>query len=259
MRRGPGAAAHVGVRVPQIYPHTRVGEYNYPNSSQVTLHQSEQDVLFTSTTATDGVLAQGSFVDIRLPAGACSVITGMTLEVTIRAGSAGVTVMPVPIVHILDRVEFLGQAGNVLISRHEASQLCWPFRHLNESQLQLHQKTFNFWCHPASSEHGPQTTYPATFVQLAAGEERVYYIPLLENPFVTCRVFGGAIAADCFVRCWFKGPSSFFIADPTGSPPSLKSLNLIVSQDALSPSARNELAQRYASQSMDFRFFRPGF
>ena len=50
-----------------------------------------------------------------------------------------------------------------------------------------------------------------------------------------------------------------FIADPAGSPPSLKSLNLIVSQDALSPSARNELAQRYASQSQDFRYFRPGF
>ena len=154
MRRGPGAAAHVSVRVPQIYPHTRVGDYNYPNSSQVTLHQSEQDVLFTSTTATDGALATGSFVDIRLPAGACSVITGMTLEVTIRAGSAGVTIMPIPIAHILDRVEFLGNAGNVLISRHEASQLCHPFRHMSETQLHLLQKPFNFWAGAASTEYG---------------------------------------------------------------------------------------------------------
>jgi hypothetical protein len=183
----------------------------------------------------------------------------MTLEVTIRAGNTGVQIIPVPIAHILERVEFLAGAGNVLVSRHEASQLCWPFRHMNESQLQLHQKTFNFWCGPASTEHGPQPAYPTKFYQLAAGEERTYYIPLLENPFATCRVFGAAIAADCFVRCWFKGPSSFFVADPAGSPPSLKSLNLIVSQDALSPSARNELAQRYASQSMDWRYFRPSY
>ena len=71
-----------------------------------------------------------------------------------------------------------------------------------------------------------------------ANEERVYYIPLLENPFVTGRVFGGALDADCYVRCWFKGPSSFLVTDPAGSPPSLKSLNLIVSQDVLTPSAR---------------------
>ena len=45
-----------------------------------------------------------------------------------------------------------------------------------------------------------------------------------------------------------------------GAPaPTLKSLNLIVTQDALTPSARNELGQRYASTSMDWRFFRPGF
>ena len=107
MRRGPGAAAHVSTKVPQLYPHTRVGDYNYPNSSLVTLHQSEQDVFFTSTTATDGALATGSFVDIRLPPGACSVITGMTLEVTIRAGNTGVQIMPVPIAHIWIALNFL--------------------------------------------------------------------------------------------------------------------------------------------------------
>ena len=145
-------------------------------------HQSEQDVLFTSTTSTEGAFSQGSFVDIRLPAGACSVITGMTLEVTIRAGSAGVTVMPVPIVHILDRVEFLGQAGNVLISRHEASQLCWPFRHMSESQLSLLQKPMNFYAGHASTEFGTHQNYPTSFVQLAPGEERLYYIPFSKIP-----------------------------------------------------------------------------
>ena len=101
-------------------------------------------------------------------------------------------------------------------------------------------------------------SYPATFYQLAPNEERTYYIPLLGNPFVTSRIFGGALGADCSVRCWFKGPSSFHLPDGA-PPPSLKSLNLIVSQDALTPSARNELAQRYASTSQDFRYFRPGF
>ena len=183
----------------------------------------------------------------------------MTLEITIRAGSTGVTLMPVPIAHILDRVEFLANAGNVLVSRHEASQLCWPFRHMSETQLQLLQKPFNFWAGPTSTEHGIHQNYPTTFTQLEPNEERVYHIPLLENPFVTARVFGGPLAADCYLRAWFKGPSSFYIVDPTGSPPSLTSLNLIVSQDALTPSARNDLAQRYTSQSMDFRYYRPGF
>ena len=144
MRRGPGATAHVGVKIPSMYPHSKVNDTNYPNSSMVVLHQNEQDVLFTSTMATDGALVTGGFTDIRIPAGACSVITGMTLEITIRAGPTGVQIMSFPIAYILDRVEFLGQAGNVLVSRHEASQLCWPFRHTSETQLQLLQKPFNF-------------------------------------------------------------------------------------------------------------------
>jgi hypothetical protein len=182
----------------------------------------------------------------------------MTLEITIRAGAGGASVIPVPIAYLLDRVEFLVESGGVLVSRHEASQLLWPFRHLSEGQLQLLQRPLNFWAGPSTPEFGTGSNYPKSFYEMTAFQEKTFLLPLLENPFVTGRVFGGAIRSDCYVRCWFRGSSSFVLAD--GAPaPTLKSLNLIVTQDALTPSARNELGQRYASTSMDWRFFRPGF
>ena len=159
----------------------------------------------------------------------------MTLEITIRAGAGGAAIIPVPNAFLLDRVEFLCESGGVLVSRHEASQLLWPFRHISEAQLQLLQRPLNFWAGPGSYEFGSGSNYPKSFYEMTANQERTFLLPLLENPFVTCRVFGGAIRSDCYVRCWFRGSSAFSLAD--GAPaPTLKSLNLIVSQDALTPS-----------------------
>ena len=76
----------------------------------------------------------------------------MTLEVTIRADLQGYT-------YILDRVEFVASAGNVLVSCHESSQLLWPFRHISEAKLELLQKPMNFWAAPASTEFGTHGTY----------------------------------------------------------------------------------------------------
>ena len=87
-KRGSAALAHVGVALQKIYPHSRVTHsdgqsLNYPNSSQLVLHQNEEDRYFQATTGTADALKQASFVDVRLPAGSLQLVKGMTLELKI--------------------------------------------------------------------------------------------------------------------------------------------------------------------------------
>ena len=61
-----------------------------------------------------------------------------------------------------------------------------------------------------------------------------------------------------YIRVWMKGPSAFFIN--TGGPvPTLKSLNLILTQTSLSPRDRAAMTYKYQTESLDFRFQRPGY
>ena len=55
-----------------------------------------------------------------------------------------------------------------------------------------------------------------------------------------------------------KGPSAFYIAN-NGPVPTLKSLNLILTQTSLSPRDRAAMAYKYQTESLDFRFQRPGY
>ena len=80
MKRDPAAMAHAGVSVKQLYPHQQVrhsdgSTTNFPASSQLVLHASEIDTVFTANTATEAVLASGGFVDCRIPAGSTGIIT----------------------------------------------------------------------------------------------------------------------------------------------------------------------------------------
>ena len=143
-RRGKAAMDHANVKVPVLYPHSRVNDINFPSSSQLVLHQSEVDTSFTATSSTENVLGSGGFVDVRIPAGSTSIVTHMVIEMTIRAGSEGIVALPVPIVWVFDRIELLGESGATLISRHEPQQLISPLRHLSEAQLQLLQRPLNF-------------------------------------------------------------------------------------------------------------------
>ena len=84
-KRGQAAMIQIGVSIPKIYPHVQVRHaggavMNYPASSQVVLHQNKIHTYFNSTTSTQNVLGSSGFVDVRLPAQALQVITGVTLE-----------------------------------------------------------------------------------------------------------------------------------------------------------------------------------
>ena len=111
---------HAGTKVPNLYPHTKINDVNFPSSSLLCLHQSEVDVSFTATSSTENVLGSGGYVDVRIPAGSTSIVTHVTIELTIRAGNKGIAMLPVPIVWVFDRIELLAESGATLISRHES-------------------------------------------------------------------------------------------------------------------------------------------
>ena len=59
-----------------------------------------------------------------------------------------------------------------------------------------------------------------------------------------------------YFRVWFK--SNAFLVN-NGPAPTLKSLNLIITQTSLSPRDRAAMAYKYQAESLDFRYQRPGY
>ena len=92
---------------------------------------------------------------------------------------------------------------------------------------------------------------------MSPNETRTFYVPLTDV-LATNKIFGGGLRSDLYFRCWFKG-SSAFVLDPASTAPALKNLNVILTQDSLSPRERQQMMYRYQSESLDFRFQRPSF
>ena len=254
-KRGQAALIQVGVSIPKIYPHIQVRHaggtvMNYPASSQVVLHQNKIHTYFNSTTSTQNVLGSSGFVDVRLPAQALQVITGVTLELKLSNDTAFPIVLPSNAYTLLDRVEVLAEGGNQVIARYESSALMFPFRHIDSLSYERYALGFE-----SKSELGP-------------GQERSLYLPILAHPLATNHVYGGSIKSDMYVRVWFRGTTALISFNPAQSPeleyanssiPTLKSLNVVISQDHVDDEARRSLQSRALKERLDFRFQRPGF
>ena len=257
IRRGPQAMAHAGVSLKGgIYPHQQNRHSdgsvtNFPASSQVVLHQNEIDVVYVASSATENAFASGGFIDVRVAAGSTGLITHATLEFRVRAGSGGVTQMPCPFLLCLDRVELLCEAGNTVVSSHQATQLMHPFRHLPQVALDLLQKPMGFYSDVTASAQ-----YPLDVIAMPADSEETFYVPLISDPLATNHVFAGAFRSDMYFRVWVK-PGAFIVSN--GPAPTLKSLNLILTQTSLSPRDRALMAYKYQTESLDFRYQRPGY
>ena len=257
VRRGPAATAHTGVSVKNLYPHVPVRHsdgsvMNFPASSQLILHSHEIDTTYVASSATEQAFQSGGFVDVRVAAGSAGIITGATLEFRVRSGEGGVSVMPVPFALALERVEVILESGNCLLSRHESTQLLWPMRHLSQVAIDMLAKPMGYFS-DISATSGP---YPGNVKEMVKNSEETFYVPLFDCPLVTNHVFGGGLKSDMYFRIWFRGPNAFFT---NGGPiPTLRSMNLIITQQSLSPRDRAQLAYKYASESLCFRFQRPG-
>ena len=280
-KRGSAALAHVGVALQKIYPHSRVTHsdgqsLNYPNSSQLVLHQNEEDRFFQATTGTADALRQASFVDVRLPAGSLQLVKGMTLELKItnntgaiirpayyyavnETGSGSVPGIPTymnrycqPAQALIERVELLAESGSTLISRTESSQMLTEFRYMDVTQAALLRQASDL-----GGEGGVDTALtPSVSNTWADGESRTAYVPLF-NALTQNNVFCGGLSADLYVRVWFRGASAWQQA--ANGPPTLQSMSLIVRQDNLARPEHSQLLQRYRSETLDFRFMRPSF
>ena len=278
-KRGSAALAHVGVALQKIYPHSRVTHsdgqsLNYPTSSQLVLHQNEEDRYFQATTGTADALRQASFVDVRLPAGSLQLVKGMTLELKIT-NSTGAAIRPAyynavnevngglpgagtamtrycqPAQALIERVELLAESGSTLISRTESTQLLSEFRYMDVSQADLLRQASDL-----GGEGGVDISLNTPPASWADGESRTAYVPLF-NALTQNNVFCGGLSADLYVRVWFRGVTAWQSA-PNGAP-TLQSMSLIVRQDNLARPEHSQLLQRYRSETLDFRFMRPSF
>ena len=254
-KRGAASLIQVGVSVPQLYPHVPVRHLggsvmNYPASSQVVLHQHKIHTYFNSTTSTQNVLGSSGFVDVRLPAQALQVITGVALELKLSNDTAHPIRLPQNAYTLLDRVEILAEGGNQVVARFESSALMFPFRHVDALSYERYALGFE------------------SNIPLAPGSERTLFLPILQHPLSTNHVYGGSIRSDMYVRVWFRGPTALMSFNPSASPesdeenssvPTLKSHNVVVTQDHVDEDARRFLQVRAQKERLDFRFQRPGY
>ena len=201
-------------------------------------------------------MGSSGFVDVRLPAQALQVITGVTLELKLSNDTPHTIAMPPNAYTMLDRVEVLAEGGNQVIARYESSALMFPFRHIDALSYERYAHGFE------SAGIGVLPGY------LVAAEERSLYLPILAHPLATNHVYGGAIKSDMYVRVWFRGTTAFPSFQPSVSPetqaanssiPTLKSLNVVISQDHVDDEARRSLQSRALKERLDFRFQRPGY
>ena len=243
-KRGASALAHVGVSHGSLYPHRAVrhahGEtLNYPVSSQTILHKTTTHSIFQSTSSTENAFTSGGFVDIRIPAGTLQVVKGFTLALEIQNATGGTVGLP-PIPFLLDRLEVLAEAGNVQLARWEPAQLWWPFRHVEQASWDFNYKNaLTLAGGNLANNSGPTS----------------FYIPLIGDCFCRNEAYLGHLRSDLYFRVWFRGASAFV----NSGPPTLNTLSVICEQDVYAPHERMQIHDRAISQSLDYRFGRPGF
>jgi hypothetical protein len=90
---------------------------------------------------------------------------------------------------------------------------------------------------------------------MAVGVKSNYFVPILGDCFARNEAYLGHLRSDLYFRIWFVGASRF----PNTNIPTLNSLSVIVEQDMYAPQERAQLHERAISQSIDYRFGRPGF
>ena len=248
--RGSGATSHTGVSInpKSLYPHTTVQHadgmrVSFPQSSQLILHQAQEDKVFNSSTSVSGILASSGYADIRCAAASLEVWKGACLEMVIanNSGAAcisaqGPTIAPAQL--LIDRVELYAEGGSQLLSRMEGYQSLYlsDYRHLDPVASTFLRNACDMG------------------VSIAANSSTTVYVPLLftalNNQFI------GHYKGDIICRVWFRGPSAWATAVVI---PTLSSLNLYVQQDRLGRAEYQALMDRGRSNVLDIRYQRPGY
>ena len=216
---------------------------NYPVSSQTVLHKTTTHTVYQTTSSTEGALSSGGFCDVRIPAGSLQVVKQWTIALELENKSGGEASM-CPIPWLFDRVEVLAEGGNCQLARWEPFQLWAPFRHVDGTSWSLNYKDALF---------PPLDANNAAY--MANGVKKTYYVPILGDCFARNEAYLGHLKSDLYFRIWFVGASRF----PNTNIPTLSSLSVIVEQDHYAPHERFQLHDRAISQSIDYRFGRPGF
>ena len=78
--------------------------------------------------------------------------------------------MPCPFLLAIERVELLCEAGNTLVSSHQATQLMHPFRHLPQTAINLLQKPMGFF-----SDISATAVYPPDVVAMPPDSEEFLF------------------------------------------------------------------------------------
>ena len=247
--RGTGALSHSGVSYKgTLYPHTSVTtsdgqKVNYPNSSQLVLHQNQETKVFNSATSVSGILASSGYADIRIAAGSLQVWRGASLELIITNSSGAACVSAqgpslAPAQLLIDRVEIYAENGAMLLSRSEGYQALYlnNYRHLDPHAAAMLKSACDMG------------------VSVPANSSTTVYVPLLFTPMEG--QFIGHWRGDQIVRVWFRGPSAWATAVVI---PTLTSMNLYVQQDHLGRAEYQALMDRGRSSILDLRYNRAGY
>jgi hypothetical protein len=201
--RGRGASIHT-LQPPtkKLYPFSETKSadgqtLNTPVSQSQTNHGMISHFKFQPSTAMPSLASQ-SQVDIRVPAGAVSVVRDFYLEIDLKNNGVNPAILAGSYVHnLIDRIELLGENGSQILQRWSNTSLQTAILY-DSIQSNNHRKQMN-----ALDPTG-----------VAAGVSVKTYLRLPWSVFNTGHVNLKGFKSDIFVRIFFRPDSDSFSSYP---------------------------------------------
>jgi hypothetical protein len=197
--RGSGAIAHFSGPSDELYQHivTKSADgkrFNFPASQSSSLHASTHVSFFAPSTALPVIAPAQAQLDIRIPAGSCGAVTGISLRLDLEnEGKVNDSVFAgVP--NLFDRVEIWAEGGSQLVQRWTDDAFRISNHYLSRSQAEVYSK----------HEGVPLLT---------AGETKTVFLRLPFSFFEASHLNVASLSADLYIRLFFRGANSYDTAD----------------------------------------------
>lgn len=236
--RGSAALAHLSTSDDELYAHAVSKSvdgkvYNFPLTQSSAIHTSRHTSFFSPSTALPVIAPAASQVDIRIPAGSCGAVTGLSVRLDLFNDAktpADSFFNGVP--NLFSRIELACEGGSTLLQRWTDDDLRISTHYFSRAQADWYAKN-----------EGLRSFFP--------NEERTIFLRLPWSVFEGTHLNLASLNSDLYVRLFFRGGASY------DSPQylTLKGAAVAVEWLAYPPSIQRALTARARNSTLDYRYF----
>ena len=242
--RGRASEIHTSQpAIRKVYPMQRTVSsnglaLNLPVSQLPVTHAMASHYRFSPSTAMPSLVNSGSMIDIRVPAGSCSSVRDLYLEVDLKNNSLNpVTIAGNYIHNIFQRIEILFENGSIVTQR-------WTADTFNTALL---------YDSPEDNQHRLQMSSVDGVTGIAPGDTFKAYLKLPYSLFTGSHLNISGLKSDFFVRCYFKSDAQFCTSYPDVVV--LSDIRVHVECINFSVPIQKALVNRMRTSTQDYKFW----